>query len=76
MDAIFRKSADWDSGAEHLLVCRGAAPRGSGSTSAASAFLQRLAVLARESRSEALQTCVGSVLSHPDQWQVRAPMPV
>lgn len=75
MDAIFRKSADWEAGAEHLLVCRGAAPGGGGSTSA-SAFLQRLAVLARESRSEALQTCIGSVLSHPDQWQVRAPMPV
>lgn len=68
MDAMFRKGGEWEAGAEMLLLLRAAQPR-AGSAGGAAAFAQRLAALARESRSEALQASVGPVLQHDLQSQ-------
>lgn len=69
MDAMFRKGGEWEAGAEMLLLLRAAQPETGGSGGAA-AFAQRLAALARESRSEALQASAGPVLQHDRDLQV------
>lgn len=69
MLSMFRKGSEWESGIELLLVLQPTAGDQAGIDSAY-AFTERLATFAQDSRSEAVQATVGTVLRRTRQQQV------
>lgn len=62
LPAIFRKGSEWETGAEHLVLM--ASPEADPQAASPQAFLERLAQMAQQTPTQALQVGFGRVVWH------------